>query len=45
VQGPWKKYTEHEFVQKLADGTLPEEQFKLYLIQDYLFLVRSESTS
>lgn len=39
VQGPWKAYTEHEFVQRLADGTMPEEQFEYYLIQDYLFLV------
>jgi thiaminase len=28
-------------VQQLADGTLPVERFKHYLIQDYLFLVSS----
>jgi thiaminase len=39
VQGPWKEYTEHEFVQKLAAGTLPVERFKNYLVQDYLYLV------
>jgi len=39
VQKPWKEHTEHEFVAGLADGTLPAERFKYYLIQDYLFLV------
>ncbi|KAF2729047.1 hypothetical protein EJ04DRAFT_503080 [Polyplosphaeria fusca] len=39
VQGPWEKYTKHEFVQRMADGTLPVENFKHYLIQDYLFLI------
>ena len=39
VQGPWKDYTEHDFVLRMADGTLPVEYFKHYLIQDYLFLV------
>lgn len=39
IQGPWKQYTEHEFVQKMARGTLPIENFKYYMIQDYLFLV------
>ena len=40
VQEPWKQYTEHAFVQQLGDGTLPTENFRYYLIQDYLFLVR-----
>jgi thiaminase len=40
VQTPWKQYTEHEFVQRMADGTLPVENFKYYMIQDYLFLVQ-----
>jgi thiaminase len=40
IQGPWKKYTEHEFVQRMADGTLPVEKFRYYMIQDYLFLVQ-----
>lgn len=39
AQKPWKEYTEHEFVSKMADGTLPVEKFKYYMIQDYLFLV------
>lgn len=40
IQKPWKAYTEHEFVQKMGDGSLPVENYKYYLIQDYLFLVR-----
>ncbi|KAF2834931.1 hypothetical protein M501DRAFT_1008888 [Patellaria atrata CBS 101060] len=39
VRGPWKEHTEHIFVQQLADGSLPLENFKHYLIQDYLFLI------
>lgn len=39
VQRLWKKYTEHEFVARLGDGTLPVENFKEYLVQDYLYLV------
>lgn len=40
IQIPWKQYTEHEFVQRMGDGTLPLENFKYYMIQDYLFLVQ-----
>ncbi|KAH6616302.1 Phosphomethylpyrimidine kinase-domain-containing protein [Boeremia exigua] len=40
IQRPWEKYTEHEFVQKMGDGSLPLENYKHYLIQDYLFLVQ-----
>lgn len=39
IQRPWKEYTEHVFVQQMGDGTLPVENFKYYMIQDYLFLV------
>ena len=34
----WAEYIHHEFPQRLADGTLAEEAFRHYLIQDYLFL-------
>ncbi|CAI6340256.1 unnamed protein product [Periconia digitata] len=34
----WKRYTHHEFVARMGDGTLPTEKFKHYLIQDYMFL-------
>lgn len=35
----WRDYTEHEFVRGMAAGTLPEECFRHYLVQDYLFLI------
>ena len=35
----WIEYTNHSFVEKLADGTLPKENFVNYLIQDYVFLI------
>ncbi len=35
----WLAYTKHEFVRRLADGTLPEGAFRHYLAQDYLFLM------
>ncbi|KAF9335313.1 hypothetical protein BG006_000380 [Podila minutissima] len=34
----WKDYTQHAFVQGIADGTLPKESFIHYMKQDYLFL-------
>ena len=38
--GPdWPAYTGHEFVRRLGDGTLPEQCFRHYLVQDYLFLI------
>src|SRR5579875_2122495 len=38
--GPvWGSYTRHEFVLRLAAGTLPEAAFRRYLVQDYLFLL------
>ncbi len=36
----WEAYTQHEFVQMLGDGSLPENAFKTYLVQDYLFLIQ-----
>jgi hypothetical protein len=40
IQAPWKQYTEHDFVQRMGDGTLPLDNFRYYMIQDYLFLVQ-----
>lgn len=38
--GPvWKDYTEHAFVARLGDGTLPRAAFLHYLRQDYVFLI------
>ena len=33
----WVAYTQHSFIQQLADGSLPTECFQHYLIQLYLF--------
>ncbi len=35
----WQAYTRHRFVAGLADGSLEEDRFRHYLIQDYLFLI------
>jgi len=34
----YSDYTYHEFVQRLADGTLPVESFRHFLRQDYIYL-------
>jgi thiaminase/transcriptional activator TenA len=36
----WRAYVDHAFVRGLADGSLPSESFRHYLIQDYLFLIQ-----
>jgi thiaminase/transcriptional activator TenA len=36
----WALYTRHPFVLALGDGTLPDEKFRKFLIQDYLFLIQ-----
>ncbi len=35
----WAAYLGHDFVRRLADGSLPEVCFRHYLTQDYLFLI------
>ena len=35
----WEADLKHPFVRGIADGSLPTEKFKFYLIQDYLFLL------
>ncbi|KAH8821525.1 thiamine biosynthesis protein-like protein (Thi-4) [Xylogone sp. PMI_703] len=40
VKEAWRGHVEHDFVARLADGTLPTDKFKYYLIQDYLYLVQ-----
>ncbi|MCE8032644.1 thiaminase II [Halomonas sp. MCCC 1A11057] len=35
----WRAYIEHDFVRGLGTGTLPEDAFRHYLQQDYLFLI------
>jgi len=34
----WENYIKHEFVEKLANGTLGLENFQHYLMQDYIYL-------
>ena len=38
-QSIWSAYIQHEFVQQLGSGVLPERCFHHYLGQDYLFLI------
>lgn len=35
----WRAYTEHAFVRRMGDGSLPMACFRHYLAQDYLFLI------
>ena len=35
----WSAYVHHPFVEQMADGTLSQDAFRHYLIQDYLFLI------
>ncbi len=36
----WRCYVEHDFVAALAKGSLPQNSFRHYLVQDYLFLIQ-----
>lgn len=35
----WEAYCNHEFVRRLGDATLPQQSFRHYLEQDYLFIM------
>lgn len=35
----WDRIMEHPFIIKLYDGTLPEENFRYYVLQDYNYLM------
>jgi thiaminase (transcriptional activator TenA) len=35
----WERHVAHPFVAGIGDGTLPEEKFRFYVRQDYLFLI------
>ena len=34
----WPRYLCHPFVTQMAEGTLPAEKFRYYMLQDYLYL-------
>ena len=34
----WRAATDHPFITKLGDGTLPAEKFRRYFMQDYVFV-------
>lgn len=36
----WESYYEHPFVKGIADGTLPIEKFRYYMIQDHKYLMQ-----
>ena len=38
VKEIWPSYLCHPFVTEMADGTLPVEKFRYYMLQDYLYL-------
>ena len=35
----WQKYTQHQFVEKIGDGSLDRKLYIKYLMQDYVFLI------
>ena len=36
----WESYHVHPFVRGIADGTLAQEKFQHYMVQDYLYLIQ-----
>lgn len=38
VQDIWPQYLEHPFVLEMAQGSLPLEKFRYYMLQDYAYL-------
>ncbi|WP_416151187.1 thiaminase II [Salipaludibacillus sp. HK11] len=39
VKPIWRKNHDHPFVQGIGDGTLAEDKFRFFMIQDYLYLI------
>jgi thiaminase (transcriptional activator TenA) len=39
LQHIWRKNHSHPFVKGMGDGTLEQEKFRFYMIQDYLYLI------
>jgi len=44
VSEAWELFGEHKFVKGMATGTLPLSAFKSCLVQDYLYLVRRDTS-
>ncbi len=40
VKDIWDSYYTHPFVAEMANGTLGKDQFRYYMIQDYLYLLK-----
>lgn len=40
VPDAWNAYVDHAFVRQMEAGTLPQNVFQNYLVQDYLFLIQ-----
>ena len=38
VQDIWPRYLKHPFVAEMAQGILPPEKFRYYMLQDYIYL-------
>lgn len=38
-EGIWREIQAHPFVRGIGDGSLPQEAFRFYMCQDYVFLV------
>lgn len=45
VKPVWHSYTHHPFANQMGDGTLPVDDFKEYLVQDYLYLTHFARTN
>ena len=39
LQPIWRKNHSHPFVKGIGAGTLDQEKFRFYMIQDYLYLI------
>lgn len=39
LQPIWRKNHAHPFVQGIGDGTLDQEKFRFFMVQDYLYLI------
>lgn len=39
VEGLWESFNDHPFVYGIENGTLDQEKFRWYLVQDYLYLL------